>query len=164
MSTKLQETLLKASAIGRNGVLQAFQEQGHHLTGQGEASFEDEIVISGDEVILVAQALKYMITQNYGFTAADMGGRWQGAVTPLKAWFMSRGMDEKTALKLAVITAKKQAASGMPLEGAAAYSSTGERLNYITIGLEQNKQQMDEAMIVGIGEYLVDLQNEYKND
>lgn len=164
MSTILTETILKASAIGRDGIIQAFEEQGHHLTGEGEASFTDDVSDIDGDLVLTAQAVKYMITQEFGFTADDFKGSWQGAVAPLKAWFMSRGMDEKTALRLAVATAKKQKEFGMPLKGAYQFSTTGQRTGYMEIGLEQNKPQMDEVIALGIHEYLVDLQHEYKND
>lgn len=145
-------------------------KQGHHLTGALEASIGGTVINNGAQTSIKGYTAGYGVFVNRGVMAANVpfnegsGAGTSKYITALTNYWKLRGLSEKQAIRAAFATAKKQKKEGMPTGGSYAFSSTGERKNFIDIVAERDLPEINDKVVSGVNQIVLSIFNEIKSE
>lgn len=114
--------------------------QGHHLTGELEASIKATVSASGDTYHMEGFALFYTDFLERGFPATSASN---DQAPFLIEFFLKRGLQEEEAVAAAFATIKVWQRDGMPTQASKRFSKTGSRTDYVENTFVGHRAEID---------------------
>lgn len=139
----LSKTLNKADSLIKRNLRKELKAQGHHLSGKLEESIHGIVT----EDTLQGFALHYEKYLNKGVPAKSVSFKQYPFVVN---YFKARGYSEDDSKQYAAMTINKWMKEGMPTNASIRFSSSGTRLDFISIVDKAINNEVNKIMTEGI--------------
>lgn len=143
----LRDAVEKAGNVMKQELIRAFKAQGHNNTGKAVKSIEEQILQSGDKVLVNILMNDYVNIVDTGVKASRIpyspgsGRRRSKYIQALIKYFRSKGLGNESK-SAAFATARKHKREGMPTRASRRFSQTGKRTGFLQVSASRSEERM----------------------